>query len=918
VNDLLAASAPVRRRPHVVRVLAGAIWSFRGRATLAALLLIGSRLAFVGTPWLLKSIIDTLSRPQQVLVLPVFLLLGYALLRFGGGLLGELRDMAFAKVALASVADLTLQTFKQLLRLGPRFHMQKQTGALIRDVERGSRGIGFLLGVALFSIAPTLVEISVVLAILLKAYSVVFGLIIATTFAVYAGVTGVLSGRRAALQREVNRLDGGVSGRLVDSLMNYEAVKACANESFESRRVDAAMQQRDEVALRNQGALSLLHITQSAVIACGVAAVMLYAGQLVVRGGLSIGDLVLINSYVIQVCMPLNTLGFVFREARDALIDVDRMLQLFEQKPDIEETATPPALQLSAGEVRFEKVDFSYDSGHHILWDIDFRIAPGGTVAVVGGSGSGKSTLVRLLLRFYEPSAGRILIDGQDIRSVSTESLRQAIGIVPQDTILFNDTVAYNIAYGRPGASMADIVEAAKAAHVHDFVATLPEQYETRVGERGLRLSGGEKQRISIARAILRNPAIMIFDEATSALDTRSERAIQQEIDRISRNRTALVIAHRLSTVVDADEILVLERGRHEELLQIQGVYAQLWALQRQQNALEQTEHRSSLQPLDLGKLTAAVIDGLRPLIESKHLDLHASLHADGAQITADPRQLQDVVRDLLTHAVDVSAPGSALEIQVERTGPVARIAIADTPSANSEESVYGTLLPAEPPPDPLRIRSIVEQNNGHFDFAPSGGGGSDRYIIEFPLRALTPPAVKSGEQPARLLQGLALAVVDDDPAVREVLAEVLEGDGAQVVAYADGHSLLSQLEATPGEQWPDALICDLSLGDDDGHRVIQAVRALEARRAVRHEARLPAIALSGYAGVEDRTRALLAGFQAHLGKPADARELAATVRALLADRGARDGGTRARETGGAAAGSGFARRGAFGAERGG
>ncbi|MGE5469783.1 MAG: ABCB family ABC transporter ATP-binding protein/permease [Bacteroidota bacterium] len=589
----MPATPPSSATAFVLRLVGAAVLRYRGRALLALLLVLLAKLATVAVPLALKAVVDAFgSRPPQF-TLPVFLLLGYAILRFLGTLFGEIRDLVFARVTQSSVSGFLLQAFQHLHHLGVRFHAQRHTGGITRDVERGTTGIGFLLGVALFTILPTLVEIGAVIAVMSLNYSFWFTVIILVTFVVYGAFTVTYTARRAIYQRQLNKLDSSANGRLVDSLLNYETVKYYTNEPFERRHFNGILEQWIEVGVRNQKALFFLHVGQSGVIALGVGGIMLLAGANVLAGSMTVGDLVLVNAYVIQVCLPLNSLGFVFRQARDAVINAEKLFLLMEERPEVEDPAIPQTLRVERGEVLFEHVDFSYDPERRILSDISFRIRPGGSVAIVGGSGSGKSTLVRLLFRFYDVGAGRISIDGQDLRTVTQTSLRAAIGIVPQDTILFNESIAYNIAYGKPDASRDEIVEVARAAHIHDFIASLPAQYDTLVGERGVKLSGGEKQRIAIARAMLKNPPIMIFDEATSALDTRAERAIKEELDHLARERTTLVIAHRLSTVVDADEIIVLEhghiaeRGSHAELLQQAGVYAQMWQLQRQQQELE-------------------------------------------------------------------------------------------------------------------------------------------------------------------------------------------------------------------------------------------------------------------------------------------------------------------------------------------
>ena len=561
--------------------------AFRGRVLIAFTLLLLAKLAAVAVPVALKQVIDVFGEPASQLTLPVVLLVGYALLRFANALFSELRDALFAKVSQSAIREIALTVFRHLHRLSPRFHLDRHTGALSRDIERGTRGVGFLLSVALFNVLPTLVEISLVVAILVYSYDASFSLILLVTFVAYAGFTLVVTDWRMVYRRAMNKMDSRANSRAIDSLINFETVKYFGNEAYEARRYDRNMHAWARAAVRNQTSLSLLNVGQSGIIACGVAAVMLLAGQGVLQGGMTLGDLVLVNAYVIQICLPLNFLGFVYREIRDALTDTERMFALLNVPNEVPDRADASALQVTAGSIRFEHVNFGYTPERTVLHDVSFEVPAGHTVAVVGSSGAGKSTLSRLLYRFYDVGAGRILIDGQDIREVTQESLRNAIGIVPQDTVLFNDSIARNIAYGRLGARRADIIGAAKAAGIDGFIESLPQKYRTVVGERGLKLSGGEKQRVAIARAILKNPPIMIFDEATSALDVRSESAIQRELNHLSRQRTTLIIAHRLSTVIHADRILVLHRGQivesgtHRELLDRNGLYAQLWSLQQ-------------------------------------------------------------------------------------------------------------------------------------------------------------------------------------------------------------------------------------------------------------------------------------------------------------------------------------------------
>ena len=581
----MSAADPTRL--SLQRETARLILHFRGRIALALLFLVVARLANVSVPLALKHIVDALSRPEQLPLLPVALLSGYALLRFASTLFNEWRDLLFSRVTQMAVARFARRIFAHLHHLGPRFHARRRIGGLLPEIDRGTAGLAFLLGVGLFTLVPTLVEIALVVAVMVARYSLGYTMVIALTFVAYTGFTLLFTARRAIHQRRVNRLDSDAKGRLADSLINADLVRTFTNEALEIRRFDGIMHDWGRAAYDNQWALFRLHVGQSALIAVGVASVMLLAGADVRGGQLTVGDLVLINAFMLQVCLPLNSLGFVYREARDALINIERMRALLNERPEFDDSEALPALQVSDGRIEFRHVSFGYEPDRQVLHDLHFTVPAGATVAVVGGSGSGKSTLAKLLLRFHDPLAGSIVIDGQDIRKVNVHSLRQQIGLVPQDTSLFNDNIAYNIGYGRPDAGRDAIIAAARAAHLHPLIASLPAGYDTEVGERGAQLSGGERQRIAIARAILKNPPILIFDEATAALDLQSERAIQSELERLAHGRSTLVIAHRLSTVVHARQIIVLERGRiaeqgtHQQLLERGGVYASLWRLQQ-------------------------------------------------------------------------------------------------------------------------------------------------------------------------------------------------------------------------------------------------------------------------------------------------------------------------------------------------
>ncbi len=572
---------------QTLRSLVPYLMEFKGRVILAMSLLILAKLANVAVPLVLKQIIDALDKSHAVLIVPVSLIVGYGLLRLMSTLFGELRDAVFAKVTQRAIRRVALQVFEHLHSLSLRFHLDRQTGGVSRDIDRGTRGIGFLLNFMLFNILPTLLEIGLVAAILLNKYNPWFAGITFVTLICYIGFTLFVTEWRMVVRRTMNELDSKANSRAIDSLLNYETVKYFGNEQYEARRYDHNMEHWETAAVRNQTSLAFLNAGQSVIIAIGITALMWLAADEVVNGTMTVGDLVLINVFMLQLYMPLHFLGFVYREIRHALADMEKMFGLLHQAREVADAPAAPDLCVGSAEVQFEQVAFSYNPDRQILYDVNFTIPAGHTVAVVGSSGAGKSTLSRLLFRFYDVQGGCLRINGQDIRTVTQSSLRASIGIVPQDTVLFNDTIYYNIAYGKPDADRDAVIAAAQAAHIHEFIETLPMGYETQVGERGLKLSGGEKQRVAIARAILKNPAILIFDEATSALDSKSEKAIQCELRSIAKNRTTLIIAHRLSTVVDADQILVMDQGRiveqgeHNELLQRNGVYTQMWNLQK-------------------------------------------------------------------------------------------------------------------------------------------------------------------------------------------------------------------------------------------------------------------------------------------------------------------------------------------------
>ncbi|MDX1252698.1 MAG: ABC transporter ATP-binding protein/permease [Gammaproteobacteria bacterium] len=606
MQSLSATSLPETRNDwKTLRTLLPYLWEFRTRVILAMAFLALAKLANVTIPLALKEVVDALDGARHaVVLLPLALLIGYGALRIASTLFGELRDLVFSKVAQRAIRNIAVKVFRHLHALALRFHLERQTGGMSRDIERGTRGMSFLLSFMLFNILPTILEIALVTVILLVNYSAWFAIITTGTIVIYIIFSLVVTEQRMAVRRVMNEMDSKANTRAIDSLLNYETVKYFGNEEYEARRFDENMAVWEKAAIKNQTSLSMLNLGQGAIIAVGVTLLMILAGQGVVDGSMTLGDLVLVNAYLLQLFIPLNFLGFVYREIKHSLTDMEKMFSLLDKPQDIRDRPGAPALVVGNGGVRFEHVNFGYQPERQILHDLDFEIPPGHKVAVVGTSGAGKSTLSRLLFRFYDVDGGHILINGQDIREVSQSSLRVAIGIVPQDTVLFNDTIYYNIAYAKPDAPREEVIRAARMAHIHDFIESLPQGYDALVGERGLKLSGGEKQRVAIARTILKNPRILIFDEATSALDSHSEQAILAALAEVAADHTTLVIAHRLSTIVDADQILVMEHGRvvergtHSELLGKEGVYARMWALQQQERRKEEAPAVETEVPL--------------------------------------------------------------------------------------------------------------------------------------------------------------------------------------------------------------------------------------------------------------------------------------------------------------------------------
>jgi len=583
---------------QALKSLAPYLWprdafELRARVVLAVAFLLAGKLVNIYVPLLYKHAVDALSPSNAVVTVPIALIVAYGAARVISQGFNELRNAVFAKVSQRAIRQLALRAFRHVHALSLRYHLERRTGGLSRAIERGTAGIDFLLSFMLFNVVPTLFEILLVCGILWRLFDWTFAAVTLVTILLYIAFTFSITDWRVRFRREMNERNSEANTKAVDGMLNFETVKYFANEEHEARRYDAALQAYERAAVRSETTLTLLNLGQGTIMATGLVALMTLAARGVAATEMTVGDFVLVNAYLIQLYTPLNFLGMVYRNIKQSLTDLEQMLALLAVKPEIEDRPGAPGLIVGSGAVAFQRVDFRYDVRRPILSEVDFRMYPGATIAIVGPSGAGKSTIARLLFRFYDVNAGAIEIDGQDIRAVTQESLRRAIGVVPQDTVLFNDTIYYNIAYGRPGATRADVEEAARHAHIHDFITSLPDGYYTMVGERGLKLSGGEKQRVAIARVILKAPKLLVFDEATSALDTKTEREIQASLAEISADRTTLIIAHRLSTIVEADEILVLdnghivERGHHRELLARGRVYAAMWA--RQQEA-EQRE----------------------------------------------------------------------------------------------------------------------------------------------------------------------------------------------------------------------------------------------------------------------------------------------------------------------------------------
>jgi len=572
------------------------IWDYRGRVLLALLFLVIAKIANVGIPIILKYIVDILDKTQHTTpTLPIALLLAYGILRLSSSLFNELRDVVFARVRYRAMRHLSNNVLTHLHNLSLRFHLERQTGAISRDLERGTRSLSSILNYMIFQIIPTFAEFTLILAILFVQYDIKFVIVTLITVVIYMLFTFAVTEWRMEFRHIMNAKESEANNLAIDSLVNYETVKSFGNEDFEAQRYDKTLFHWEDAAVKSQTSMSILNFGQAAIIAIGVTLIMIFAAQGVVDGSMSLGDLVLVNAFLLQLFIPLNFLGIVYRSIKYALADMDLMFKLLEHKPEIQDPPNAHPLIVGNQGIVFQNVNFAYQTERQILSAISFEVPVGHKVAIVGASGAGKSTIARLLFRFYEVTDGSISINGQDIRTVTQASLRAAIGIVPQDTVLFNDTIYSNLAYAHLQSTPAEIIEAAQLANIHTFIESLPDGYETIVGERGLKLSGGEKQRVAIARAILKKPHILIFDEATSSLDSQSEKLIQTALSQVARHHTTLVIAHRLSTIVDADQILVMEqgqiieRGTHLELLNLAGVYAHLWALQQEEKQQKTT-----------------------------------------------------------------------------------------------------------------------------------------------------------------------------------------------------------------------------------------------------------------------------------------------------------------------------------------
>lgn len=576
-----------RRDWHNLKSMLPFLIDFRGRVFFALACLVAAKIANVGIPLVLKLIVDSLeSKPQQILILPLSLLLAYGALRLAGALFNELRDTVFARVRYHAIRQVSVRVLEHLHKLSLRYHLERKTGGIARDIERGTSSISTLLNYLVFSIVPIAIEFTLVAVILLHNYAPIFAIVTFATVLVYVIFTVKITEWRMEHRHTMNRLDSQGSNQSIDSLINYETVKYFNNEQLELERYNRTLAEWEDVAVKSQTSMSILNFGQGAIIAIGVTIIMFLATNGVVKGSMSLGDLVMVNAFMLQLFIPLGALGVMYRQLKYTLADMDMLFHLLETPPEINDQPNAPELKIQQGEIRFEQVDFGYTPERQILNKVSFTVPAGKKVAVVGHSGAGKSTLSRLLYRFYDVTSGQILLDGQDIRAVTQHSLRKTMGIVPQDTVLFNDTIRYNLQYGNPAASQADIERAAEMAQIRSFIESLPEGWNTVVGERGLKLSGGEKQRVAIARAILKQPPILIFDEATSSLDSATEQAIQKTLNEVAGQHTTLMIAHRLSTVVDADQILVMdhgqvvEQGTHAALINHAGIYKQMWELQ--------------------------------------------------------------------------------------------------------------------------------------------------------------------------------------------------------------------------------------------------------------------------------------------------------------------------------------------------